>query len=300
MKKSPVKRKILSILIFSFFTVCAHAQSLSLVFNPVVGSTHKLEIIKEVYSGYQVSIDEHDADIANGARAYYLLSFTVLEYTNNRYKIALTIDSSSTSMQVQAGVRTSEEYHPIENTQRSFDYLSGASILLQISNQGKLLNMEGIEDIANSFPVNQAGINVATMYSYMVQELVRLAIPQFAYDPMAADQTWQGVENIDTGLYKCVEETQYTLTDFDHAFAELSSLSSLVPKDGDDAVEMMGMKVKMKLSGTATASMKVDRNTGWVVASEWLKSSTTRATVESPPMQMPPTYGKEKITVKGI
>ena len=299
MRRSLIQRNFLVILLSLFFTGCLHAQTFSLAFNPVVGSTHKVEITKDAFSGNQISVDAYNADIVVSTRTYYLLSFTTLEYADNSYKIALTVDSSGTFAQTQTGVSSSEEYYPVEDAQRNFDYFSGASIILHVSNQGELLNMEGIEDLANAFPVKPVGIDAVTVCYSMIQELVHLAIPQYVCESIETGQTWQGVENVDTGMYKYVENTQYTITELDNASANVSLLSSLVPVESD-AVDMMGMKMKMTFSGSATGSMKVDRNTGWVVVSEWQKNVVVGGTVENPPMQIPSMQSKEKITVKSM
>jgi len=273
-----------------------YAQSISLAFSPTIGSCHKVEIKRIFYSANQV-LDNIGIDMYGSAYMYYLLSFTALECTESGYMVKLTIDS--TSMSARHGTESSVGSFSGGNIQRDIDFL-GASVLLHISKQGKLINAQGIENMTNSLPTNQLGISTEDMFLNMIKEFVRMTIPEYTTESLAIGQTWDCIENVGTGVFKYVENTQYELIDFDSTHASLSLLSSMEPEESDEYLELWGVKISGIVSGATTGTLKIDRNTGWKVESEWQKNSVTKMKTESLPMPIPPLYSKEQITVRGI
>ena len=172
--------------------------------------------------------------------------------------------------------------------------------MLHISIQGKILDINLIEENASSFLSHQSGLNIDAMRTNMIRELVCMVIPEYVSESLGTGQTWDCVDSVNTGLHKYVEMSQYMLTDYNSNYADLSLLSTIESERSEEYIELSGMKMKMNQSGTTFGTIRVNRNSGWVVASEWQKDLVTETVLESLPMSVPPLPSKEKITVKEI
>lgn len=301
MKMTIAKDKFLLALFFIFFTGHLRAQPISITFSPTVGSLYKVEIIKETYFSSRIPIGMVGEDIYSGARSItcYLLSFATLECTDDGYVIALSIDSTSTSTSIQSQIVSYPESFQGSNIQRDNDYV-GKTVLLHISKEGKILDLNGIEDMVQLLPVNSINVNSVAIISNMVKELVQMVIPEYTCASIEVGQAWDCVNHVDTGMYIYVEEIQYALVGFDAVYADLSMLATMKPEESDNYMEILGVKMSMKPSGTAKGTLKVSRDAGWAVEAVWEKNQVIEMDIQNAPMSMPPSRNKEKITLKKI
>ena len=277
-------------LFFLFFVLVCQAQTLSLPFNPTVGSCYKVEIITDTY--YDMELDfASQTSLVSNTQSYSLYSFTTLECRDEGYHISFACDSSSYSM--STGVDSFAGFQPGGyNSQTNNNFLLGKTLLLFVSKQGKILDIQGIEELVSSFPSIPSGFNITKMLTNKIKEYVRLVIPENAPSSLSVGQTWYCDENENIG--------QYQLIAFNDVFADLLFRRTIIPEENDDPIELMGITMKTKESGSMEGTLKVNVKTGWVMESVWEKNVITEIKAGNLSTIMRDMLRKEKITVKEV
>ena len=297
-------KKFLFIIIPVFLATPVWAQPVSMAFNPKVGSCLKFEMIRNT-GMIQAAISDADIqiDMQGSNSTYYQISFTTLERVKDLFVVEFCCDSISFSAHT-AAVSSFGDVVPGVAYKSSDFFPTGKPIILHISKQGKLVEMQGIDALVDQFEsgnkLKMMGIDPTTIVTFMIQDLVRLVIPEYTSGSLVIGKEWDCSQHLDAGMYQFIEHLQYKLNSFDNTTVSLSLSSIIEPDENDKFFEMLGMKAKMNMSGTSTGTLQVERDTGWVTSFELQKSIKVRSIFENAPVALPPSVSRETITVKRL
>ncbi len=198
---------------------------------------------------------------------------------NGDMEIETTIKDVMISQTSAMGVSTYDSKNPSKNTPASqaamYEAILGYKYSIIQNNKGQLISMSGSDELIDKMIKNSPDMSAMGIDKEQVKETYSMQFGDEAMkkmlsnlqniypaNPVKKGDTWSKKDTLD-GTIGMIVHTTYKLTDrkANKSYIDVSGVIS--PNPDSEGMNMMGMKMVYKLSGTSTGKIVVDEITGW-------------------------------------
>lgn len=214
--------------------------------------------------------------------------------------VTATYRAVSFRMESPMGIAEFDSEHPSEEgspAAQGFGALAGQSIRMQVSAQGRILKIEGVEAVLSRM-IEAFGVGDGPGR----QELEERLKTQFGQEalmesfgnimniypqiPVAVGESWKQQFSVSQGMPMIFENT-WTLRAREGGVATLDLVSEVAPNSEAEAVEMAGMKLRYDMSGRQTGSIDLQESSGWILRGSMALDFQGQVEVEGADMRWP-------------
>ncbi len=261
------------------------------------GQTYGLKMVQEqdvrqTFMGQQQEMSQTLA-VAYAFRVEDRLADGTLRITATYQDLKLRIESP-------LGVSEYDSQRPSEGSSElmtGFAALAGQSIGMQISAQGQILRIEGVEAILTrmieSLDMPQ-GPDRQELEERIKAQFGKEALLEsfgnimaiYPLHPVSVGESWTRRLSINQGL-PMIFQNRWTLRQRHDGVALLDLVSQVEPNREGDAVEMAGMKLRYDMRGQQQGSIELQESSGWILRGSMALDFQGEVKVEGSDMQWP-------------
>lgn len=193
----------------------------------------------------------------------------------------------------------------LADSEAIFKAITGVSLSLSITPQGKLKEIKGVEKLQQAIagtvsdPSNPMYSQISQQFSEesLKSTFEQMMVSFFPEKPVRIGESWTTDISVNQSSINLDASIKSTLLSVDNYIATLKVETQLGEKDKIYTQSINGMEVKMSMIGTQTGTMKIDVRTGWLKESDMDQDMKIESEVMG--MKIPQSItGKVKLTTE--
>ncbi len=205
------------------------------------------------------------------------MSYKVLTVLPTDYILDVQYDDLAMTMEMPQGKMEfrSDKNDPNDVFSTVLSKMIGQSIEIKMTNKGKILEVNKVDALFNKVFEDLSHISEEKLAPLRAQiekaygeaafkgsiEMVTAIFPD---KPMNIGDTWEVKTNLESGIAG-VMTTEYVFTESNSDYMLITGNSHIKTADKDAYIEANGMPTKYDLKGTMLSTIKVDKETGWIL-----------------------------------
>lgn len=218
-------------------------------------------------------------------------AYKVLDVIDSIYDIEVRYESLGMKMDMPGGGLTinSENLNTNDVFSKVLGTMKNHSFQIKISKTGKVIevrNIEGLFNGINEFPELPAAqkeqIKKQLADSYGEKSFknnLEIGLSIFPKKPVSLGEFWTIKGKFESGS-TAEMETTYELKEIASDYYFLTSKAKITTLNKDVYADRNGMQIKSDLNGTATAEIKIDKKTGWIIYSKMNQNISGTTTIK--------------------
>jgi hypothetical protein len=287
MKHFTTKIGILGVTLMMVLFSCGNAGSkdkITLEYNLKQGETYKQNTVTDMKITQKIMDQEMTIDMKMSMK----MSFEVKEIQDNRYKMELNYKE----LKVDAGIpgmgnmsfdsNTPEDIATQADFGPMFKAIIDKPIDFVMDKRGKVESITGFDRLKEAM-INSIDENMPEALKQQIisqfgaqisEEALKAMFEQtsnnFPDKPVGVNDKWENKVTVNTSGFGLNLDLKFVLKSIEGNVVNLDIDGTLATPEGFEQ-EVNGMKVKVSATGTQKGSMKIDKNTGWLISMEILQ-----------------------------
>jgi len=279
----------LAILLLSTFSFhCMGADKYTLKLNLVKGKTYKQLMVNES----KVIMQAMGQEMQLTSKMEMNTQYDVIGQNKDVYDIKLTyqkfkMDSSNPApFTIDSD---SPENSTDSNLGAFIKSLIGIPVDIQMNQQGKIISIKGTEKLLEKYE-SLNNEQIKPMFDQQFSEqAIQTSFKQlsafFPQNPVALNESWEVVNNVNTGMFDIINKMKLTLKQVKNNEATLEITGTISTPEGGAVLQVQGMEAQLSMNGQQAGTVLLDMKTGWIIRSEITQNSTNEIEVMGQKMQ---------------
>jgi hypothetical protein len=269
-------------LIFVLFA-CGNADSqdkITLEYNLKQGETYKQNMVSDIKITQKIMDNEMKIDMKMSMK----MDFDVKEVQDNRYIVEMKykemkIVAGASGMAISFDSNTPEDIATQKDLGPMLKAIIDKPLEIIMNKQGKVESAKGFEKLKEAMlnsldenvPDNVKQQIIGQFGSQISEESLKSMLEQntgfFPDKPVAVNDSWVNSISVQTSGFGLNINMKSVLKSIENNVVTLDIEGTVATPEGFEQ-EINGTKAKVSLTGTQKGSMKINKDTGWVISSE--------------------------------
>lgn len=226
------------------------------------------------------------------------MTYKVIGIQNSIYELEVRYENLAMKMTMPNGSMefSSEKNDTTDILSTLLAVMKNKPFLVKMTKTGKVKEVKNIENLFSNMFDKIPALN--EMQKQQIQNQLMQAYGEKAFKGnlemcsaifpdslVAKGDKWVIKTKLESGMAADME-TSYELKEVEDTFYVISGISTIVTADKNAYIQSNGMPLKYDMKGTMTSEIKINRKTGWVIASNTDQTIQGIAQIEKNP-QMP-------------
>jgi len=271
---------VLILLAFSFQS--KGADKYELKYNLEKGKTYKHNTVMDM----TMKMGAMGQTMEMGTKTEMRVNYDVIERNNDVYNIRMSYQKMKVSSAFPTPITIDSD--STENSTNSglsgvFKSMVGVPIDIELTQQGKVLSVKGIDQLAdkmNSISNEQMKQMFGSLFNEKtIQAALEQSSSYFPNKPVSIGDSWEVNTTVNSGTFDIINKMTLTLKEVKGNIATLESKSTLSTPEGGAVINIQGMEAHVTMNGEQSGNIQMDMKTGWIVKSEMTQHSTNNIEV---------------------
>ncbi len=260
---------IILALFFTFFN--AHAQTYNLVFDLKLNETYYQNMKSEVLVSQKANGQSIDIKIKMNSKT----SFKIIDIKKDIFYSKVTYEDINMNMDMGSLGGSNETVNQMMNSM--MNSIKGKHFYMEMNNKGKVIKITGVDSIFSglfdSVPnlseteINQLKTQIMDTYG---EQNFKSAFEQtmafFPKKPIGVGEKWNVEMETKTSNFNLNINGDFILKEVSTDYYIITGVGKTSTPKKNETTKANGMEMKLKLDGTMTFNIKVDKKTGWVIS----------------------------------
>lgn len=267
--------RIVNTIILLFCITILQAQKTDLALHLEEGATYKQVTQATIITDQEIEGQKMNIRMVMSGT----ISFFVKEATPSAYTMDATYDELKMSLQLPQGGMFFDSESNDENDlfSKMFATMIGKPFKVVMNSVGEVVNVKEVENLWNDtidhfYEIPQAQreqLKAQLLKSYGEKALkgnIEMVTAIYPDHSVNKGDTWTVNTRLESGMAAKVK-TNYEFVEITNEYALIKGTSTIQTEDKNAYIQTNEMDVKYDLTGTMTSTIKVDKNTGWIIDS---------------------------------
>ena len=272
MKQLFIQLNAAILLLLSFSFHCMGADNYTLEYNLEKGKTYNQNMV----SVTNMKMNTMGQDINMVMTMEMGFQYDVLGLNNGVYDVRTSYRKIKSNMSSPMMSLNIDSDSPENSTDKAlgdiFKSLTGVPIDLQLTKQGKVISVKGIEKLVekiNAISNPQYKMMVDQQFSEKaIKATFEQMAPYFPSKPVAIGDSWDVNTTVNSSGFDIISKMKVTLKQVKDNIATLDCTGTLTTPEGGAVINVQGMDAKASIKGNQVGNILMDMKTGWITRSE--------------------------------